>query len=368
MKHEPLLSRKHRRHLRVFLFGTVLGLLLIAAHSPAARAQQERPQPQQQADASSQPLAKSTAAVLASSDEDYRIGPRDVIEVAVNDAPELSGTFEVSADGSFPMPYLGRIIAKRRTPDDLGRYIADGLRTRYLKDPRVVVVVKQYNSRTFFIHGSVRSPGAYQIVGRPSLLQLVTVAGGLADNHGSLAIILRPRKADTQAAGISSPVSQPASEVQHPSLAPAADEGEQYDIIQVNINGLLRGRLDENLRIEPGDIINIPQADVFFVGGEVHAPGSYRLKEGTTLRQAISLAQGTNFKAATRRGRIFREDPTGKNIEIPVDIGAVMSGKRDDIPILANDIILVPNSRFKSVGGALLSAFGLGSAARVPVR
>jgi polysaccharide export outer membrane protein len=96
------------------------------------------------------------------------------------------------------------------------------------------------------------------------------------------------------------------------------------------------------------------------VAGEVRSPGSYTLKEGTTLRQAISLAQGTTFKAAAGRGIIFREEPgTGKRTDIKVDIDAVMSGKKADVPIMANDIVIVPNSRMKSVGGALLSAFGM---------
>jgi polysaccharide biosynthesis/export protein len=100
----------------------------------------------------------------------------------------------------------------------------------------------------------------------------------------------------------------------------------------------------------------------------VNAPGALALKEGTTLRQAISLAQGTSFNAAADRGIIFREDPSsGKRSEIKVDIAGIMSGKKQDMPILANDIIIVPNSRLKSVGSTLLRAFGVNSA-RVPMR
>jgi len=42
-----------------------------------------------------------------------------------------------------------------------------------------------------------------------------------------------------------------------------------------------------------------------------------------------------------------------------VDIGAVMNGKKEDIPVQANDVIIIPNSRTKSIGGALLMAFGI---------
>ena len=72
------------------------------------------------------------------------------------------------------------------------------------------------------------------------------------------------------------------------------------------------------------------------------------------------------FKAKAGQSIIFREDTeTGKRKEIRLDISAVMNGKAEDIPILANDVIIIPNSRTKSVGGALLMALGM-NAARVP--
>jgi polysaccharide export outer membrane protein len=120
--------------------------------------------------------------------------------------------------------------------------------------------------------------------------------------------------------------------------------------------------------LEPGDIVNIPPADLFFVAGEVNGPGAFPLKEGTTLRQAISLAQGMTFKAVTGRGIIFREDPqTGKRQELQLDVGAVMSGKREDVVILPNDVIIVPNSRMKTAILPFLSAFGVNVAYRLPL-
>ena len=98
------------------------------------------------------------------------------------------------------------------------------------------------------------------------------------------------------------------------------------------------------------------------------APGSFALKEGTSLRQAIALAQGTNFKAAPNRTIIFRDNPeTGQRQEIQVDLSAVMSGKANDYPILANDIIIIPNSKMKTIAAPMLSALGM-SMIRLPIR
>src|SRR5262249_13079079 len=135
---------------------------------------------------------------------------------------------------------------------------------------------------------------------------------------------------------------------------------EQYELIAVSLTALLRGNFDKNVVLQPGDQVNIPQTDVFFVSGEVNAPGQFPLKPGTTLRQAISLAQGTKFSAAKGRSVIFRENQTsGAQEEVKVDIGAVMEGKRRDVPIKANDVVIVPHSTMKAAGGALLKAFGL---------
>jgi protein involved in polysaccharide export with SLBB domain len=155
-----------------------------------------------------------------------------------------------------------------------------------------------------------------------------------------------------------------------PTSPPAAGEAEAenagYEIIPVNIARFLKGVVgNASLYIKPGDIVNVPPTDVFFVAGEVRKPGDFPLKDGTTLRQALSLAQGTNFEAALGRAVIFREDG-GKRIEIPIDISAIMTNKKPDVSIMPNDVIMVPNSRAKSITGAFLRAFG-SNAAHMPI-
>lgn len=317
---------------------TAASILAIAAPGLAPAAQQTP--------SSSAP----TTAAVVSAEEDYRIGAADVLEVAVEDAPELSKTFRVSTAGTIAMPFVGTLEVKDRTPEEVAERIAGNLRGRYLVDPKVAVTVKQINSRSFFIQGAVQRPGLYQIEGKPSLLKLITVAGGLKDSYGSTAFIIREAK-----------------RAEEPRGAGEAAPDAEYEMIKASIGGLLRGGFEQNVRIEPGDIVHIPPADVFFVAGEVRAPGSFPLKEGTTLRQAITLAQGTTFKAAADRGIIFREnEKTGKREEIKVDISAVMSGKKEDLSILPNDIVIIPNSKLKSVTAPILSAFGV-NAARLPI-
>ncbi len=317
--------------------------------------------------------------VIMAGDEDYRLSPSDVIEVIIQDAPELSGNFQISSSGNIPMYYLGSIKVEGRTPDEVGKMVADGLRGRYLKDPKVFVSVKQYNSRTFFIQGAVKSPGVYIIQGRPSLFKLITIAGGLQDKHGSTAYVIhevkaKPEALENRGKNAAQPEKTPSTEVaqaiDNAKGSNMAIEGEtEFELQRASIGGLSKGRFDQNVLIQPGDVVYIPPAEVFYVSGEVRSPGQYQYREGMTLRQAITLSQGPYFKAKLDKGIIFREDPmTGKFSEIAVNIGAVINkGGVEDVPIFPNDIILVPNSAVKSVTGALLMALGTGVVSRVPV-
>jgi len=278
-------------------------------------------------------------------DQEYVIGASDIVEVSVLKMPELSREYRVSAEGSIELPFLGQVQAMKKTSRELAAVIAKELQKGYLLDPQVSVVVKQVN-RPYFVQGSVGRPGVYNIEGRPTLLELITIAGGLDPTHGSTAFVIH-------------------------KTAPTDKDGEAvYDMKKADLGALLRGDFSENLRIESGDIVQIPASDVFFVAGEVRKPGSFSLKEGTTLRQAVSLAENTNPMAAPSKAVIFREDGSKEKKQIQVDITAVMRGQQPDVPIMANDIIVVPNSKAKSVYMPVLNSFGVNlayGAARVVI-
>src|SRR5215471_652743 len=97
----------------------------------------------------------SSPPVIMYGDDDYKLAPRDVIEVNVEDAPELSVNYTVNSKGVIPVRFLGPLLVAGKTTEDITKIITDGLRGRYLQDPQVYVSVKQYNSRTFFIQGAV---------------------------------------------------------------------------------------------------------------------------------------------------------------------------------------------------------------------
>jgi polysaccharide export outer membrane protein len=312
---------------------------------------------------SEQPVGDGAApGVVISPGRDYRIGPGDVIDIQVNLAPEISTLSRVNSDGTILMPAIGRIRAHEKTSEELAEVIAAILKGSYLKNPIVKVAIKQIYSRTYLIQGAVRQPGVFQVEGQPTLLELLTLSGGLADNHGTTAFIIRRIKTEPPAPA--SPTSgmaevpSKASEGAASSSSPAASPS--YEVLKANIAGLFKGNFEQNRPLEPGDIVNIPTSDFFFVMGEVRTPGSYPFKDGTTLRQAISMAQGMTPNAVSGRAMIFRENERGQTSEIKVNLDDVMRGKAKDLPLMVNDIVVIPNSTFKSAVLPVLSAFGSG--------
>ena len=256
------------------------------------------------------------------------------------------------------MSHLNYVPVAGKTTEQLTSYITEKLRGGYLKKPHVSVAIIQVNSRSYLIQGAVRRPGPFQIEGRPSLMRLINYAGGVLDNHGSRAFVFRETKPPIKLAGLKS-----SSEQDQPPTQNTTESSElpKYEMLTSNISALYKGRFDQDIILEPGDIVNIPQTDVFFVAGEVNAPGEFPLKEGTTIRQAIAMAQNWTNKAQPKNAVVFREDVNGERKEIPVDIAAVMSNKSPDVQLMANDIVIVPNSKLKSALLPILNAFGSGA-------
>ena len=351
----------------------LVALALCATGVVSSNTRQDQPPPRSksgQKEPAPRMGERNSQSILVEPSEDYRIGPRDVLEIEVEDAPELSGVFEVNSKGTIPMRYLRVISVQGKTSEEVARFIADGLRGKYLKDPRVSIAIKQYNSRTFFIQGSVRLPGVYQIESRASLFKLINLAGGLQDDHGSTAFIVREVRKEATAQTAAAPAPQPGSTSTDAVPQQPAEATEQYEMTPANIAGLQNGHFEQNVILKPGDLVIIPKTDLFFVSGEVVQPGEFPLKPNTTVGQAITLARGFTFNAAKGKTIIFREDEkSGERLLINVDMAAIMAGKKPDIPLRANDVIQVPNSSFRSIGGRLLNAFGMNSVMRgVPVR
>lgn len=111
---------------------------------------------------------------------DYLIGPDDVLTVVFWREKDMSGDATVRPDGRISLPLINDIQAAGLTPEQLRVNITEAS-SKYIEQPTVAVVVKQINSRKVFITGQVAKQGVFPLSGPTTVMQLITIAGGLLE-------------------------------------------------------------------------------------------------------------------------------------------------------------------------------------------
>ena len=110
----------------------------------------------------------------------YVIGPDDALTVVFWREKELSADVVVRPDGMISLPLLNDVKAEGLTPEQL-RVSLTSAAAKFVEEPTVTVVVKAINSRKVFITGQVSKPGPYPLGGPTTVLQLIAMAGGIAE-------------------------------------------------------------------------------------------------------------------------------------------------------------------------------------------
>ncbi|NWF54679.1 MAG: polysaccharide biosynthesis/export family protein [Syntrophaceae bacterium] len=276
----------------------------------------------------------STMATSRVTSGDYKIGPEDLLEIAVFEVEKLNKTVRVSARGDISLPLLGILKVKGLTANELEKKISDLLAEKYLKDPYVTVFIKEYRNQRISVIGMVEKPGIYEVAGQKTVLGMLAMAGGLKEDAGRLLFLLRPPPSNEDDP---KPMTGPA--LQAP-LAMVIDLDEL----------LIKGDLSLNVPTFSGDVINVPTSGKVFVGGEVSRPGGFPLKgRRVTVTQAIALAEGLKSEADGADIRIFRFSGKGNEKEvIAVNYYEIVEGKAIDLPLKENDIVIVPLSGVKN--------------------
>jgi len=166
--------------------------LAVAQEAPKAEEPPASPPPLRlEARPLEESLPPQVALTLADSRTDYRIGRQDLLEIKVFDVEELNQTVRVSDDGSISMPLLGRLVVSGLTKTDLEQMLARLLGERYVRDPQVTVFVREYESKKIAVTGAVKKPGTFEMLGRKTLLEMISMAGGLDTDLGKEIIVFR---------------------------------------------------------------------------------------------------------------------------------------------------------------------------------
>ena len=242
------------------------------------------------------------AAPRAQAPDEYRVGPQDVLRIAVFDEADLTGEFTVDGDGALTYPFLGRLAVEGLTLLEIQDEIAKSLAAGYLVNPQVSIEILEYRSQRVYVLGEVRSPGIQTLRGNMSLIEVLVQAGSTTANAGNEIHIVRR----TDDAGNDGPVL--------PADAPDADAVVEV----VDVRDIQTGRLSA-VSLRDGDTVFVPRAESFFVTGQVRAPGSYPWQIGLTVRQALSLAGGLTDRGSERGIRVFRV-VDGEQVELDVSL------------------------------------------------
>jgi polysaccharide export outer membrane protein len=278
----------------------------------------------------------------------YHIGVHDILEINVFGYDKMNRTARVGSNGCINFPPLGEIHAAGLTERQLEAVLQDRLRGKYLQDPHVTVFVKEARAGEVAIVGAVAKPGRYFLLGEKYLVDLLTEAGGMTEKAGNKAYVIRFRNATEANPEKKNPTHDAAST----SAANAfpLDTGPVGERIDIDLDGLLlRGEPHWNIALVPGDLVNIPEAgSVHVTGPGIKEPGTYPLTRMTkTLRQVIDEAGGLKFEA-TGRIAISRRDEQGRKRVIAVAYKDIVRGKREDVVLLAGDVIVLDRSAMKT--------------------
>jgi polysaccharide export outer membrane protein len=199
------------------------------------------------------------------------IQPDDVLKISVYGNPDLSTTTRVMQNGTITFPLIGAVPVGGVTPAEAESRIAARLgRGGFVRNAAVSVFVDQRSAvmtRSATLLGQVGQSGQYSIDpstpdGVTSLVALLAKAGGPTESAANYCYLIRK-------------------------------ENGQPKRIQVDLVDLLqKGNIKADVPLNHGDIVLVPQMDVFYVYGEVQKPGQYKLERDMTIMQGLSVASG----------------------------------------------------------------------------
>lgn len=157
--------------------------MLMAPLAPAAAqtAPTQRPAAQTPATPQSRPATPPPSGAAVDVPAAYVIGPQDVLGINFWRDADMTGDVTVRPDGRITLPLLGEMQAAGKTPEQLREQIAAAASKLFKEEPTVAVVVRQINSRKVFITGQVTTPGAHVLTGPLTVMQLISLAGGLTE-------------------------------------------------------------------------------------------------------------------------------------------------------------------------------------------
>ncbi len=202
-------------------------LLCLALAASGLFAEQTPPPGQEQkppTTAEEKPEITAASPGAAVDPKSYRIGAEDVILIRVWREPDLSGLVSVRPDGKINLLLIGEIDAAETTPVELEARISKAYE-KVLKNPIVSLQVQKVESKRYLLSGEVNKAGAFPLVRPMTVLEAITISGGLREfANGKKIVVMRGNER-----------------------------------LKFNFNEVIKGKkLEQNILLQPGDHIVVP--------------------------------------------------------------------------------------------------------------
>jgi polysaccharide export outer membrane protein len=274
----------------------------------------------------------------------YKLGPGDVLEIAVTQEPSLSGKYTIGEQGAIQLELAGDVSVGGRTPEEAARILTEKLKT-YLKAPSVRLSVAEYHSQKVYVLGAVAHAGAYVLQGDRTLLDAVLEAGGTTPGATGRLVLVRAG-GETGA-----------------RIAAAGKDAPDEDPVILDLAKLLSGGAlgATNVPVHDGDYVIVPGTEAGAGGtgvvdsgaaqvtvvGEVAHPGLFRLEPGATALASVLAAGGVTKYAAPNRSKVVRAKDGGRNV-ISLPLGDILKhgDKKKDVTLEPGDMVIVPARYF----------------------
>lgn len=185
---------------------------------------------------------------------------------------------------------------------------------------------------TYEVVGELKKPGTFKMAARTTLSQAVAAAGGLTANaDAENVVVLRAAKREAPTPGGAGP----------------------WDVQRhlINCTAIMKGESPDDFILQPDDMLIVPNKGsaearaphiwTYEIMGQVRNPGSYALRDGLTVVEAIARAGGSHY-ANERKVVVIRKEG-GSTRRHEIDCLAILVGKaQDDFLIMDGDTIFVP--------------------------
>ncbi len=263
--------------------------------------------------------------------EEYVVGPDDVLAISVWMHPELERTVTISADGNITFPPIGEFKAAGLTPKQLGDRLGDRLSAYLRQTATVTVTVTQFLSHSLYVSGAVARPGRYGFEHIPSLVDVISQAGGAVPGADLSRVQVVRREGDARR-----------TLVADVSSALRDGVGAHLPALQAGDTVILPAGAGGAAAVAPGDGVGVL--------GEVNRPGIYAAGPGQDLWSVLAAAGGPTPRADLSNLRVVTRQQESQAV-ITINLQDVLRrGARTPFAVRPGDVVYVSPTGANAVG------------------